>query len=670
MNEETPGKAAQAALSAPQAAPSTRLVFSALALVVLLAALDQTIVSTALPTIVGELGGIAHLSWIVTAYLLATTVVGPVYGKLGDLFGRKIVLQTAIVLFLAGSALCGMSQNLVELIAFRAVQGLGGGGLIVTALAVVGDIVAPRDRGRYQGIFGAMFGLATVIGPLIGGFFVDHLSWRWIFYINLPLGLVSLLVIGWAFAAPRRHANPAIDYLGAALLASALTAVVLATSLAGTVLTGWSLYALAGLSVLLLLGFLAVEARAREPILPLSLFRGRIFSVAGAVGFIVGVSLFGAVTLLPVYLQVVKGIDPSTAGLQLMPMMGGVFLASLVSGQVISRVGHYKLFPIFGTAAMTAALSLLATLDATTPAAIASAYMLMLGIGLGMVMQVLVLAVQNSVAYEHLGAATSGTILFRSIGGATGVALFGGIFALGLQSNLARDLPAGAVLPSATDPASIAALPELVRTAYVDAFATALQPVFRTAAALAACGFVLSFLLKEIPLRHSAAAEGVGDAFPMPRDATSLEELERIVAVLAEHENRWRLYARLAAMTKIDLDPQELWLLARLMERNPPFPLPVLAAELALDVPHLVPIAERLRTRGAASFDAHMCLGPTPKGQEMYRRVLAARRADLESLLAGWSPEKHPEVKAMLARLAASLVAEPPRLPPSPGPRT
>jgi len=670
MNEESPGKAVRAALSAPRAAPSTRLVFSALALVVLLAALDQTIVSTALPTIVGELGGIAHLSWIVTAYLLATTVVGPIYGKLGDLFGRKIVLQTAIVLFLAGSALCGMSQNLVELIAFRAVQGLGGGGLIVTALAVVGDIVAPRDRGRYQGVFGAMFGLATVIGPLIGGFFVDHLSWRWIFYINLPLGLVSLLVIGWAFVAPRRRASPAIDYLGAALLASALTAVVLATSLAGTVLTGWSLYALAGLSILLLLGFLAVEARAREPILPLSLFRGRIFSVAGAVGFIVGLSLFGAVTLLPVYLQVVKGIDPSTAGLQLMPMMGGVFIASLVSGHIISRVGHYKLFPIFGTAAMTAALSLLATLDATTPAAVASAYMLMLGIGLGMVMQVLVLAVQNSVAYEHLGAATSGTILFRSIGGATGVALFGGIFALGLQSNLARGLPAGAVLPSATDPASIAALPDLVRTAYVDAFAAALQPVFRTAAVFAACGFVLSFLLKEIPLRRSAAAEGVGDAFPMPRDATSLEELERIVAVLAEHENRWRLYARLAAITKIDLDPQEFWLLARLMERNPPFSLPVLAAELSLDVPHLVRIAERLRARGAASFDARMCLGATPKGQEMYRRILAARRADLESLLAGWSPEKHPEVKAMLARLAASLVAEPPRLPPSPDPRT
>ncbi len=402
---------------------SVRLIFAALMLVTLLASLDQTIVSTALPTIVGELGGLAHLSWIVTGYLLATTIVTPLYGKLGDLLGRKVVLQSAILLFLAGSALCGMSRSMLELIVFRAVQGLGGGGLMVTTMAAVGDIVTPRERGRYQGLFGAVFGVSTVIGPLIGGYFVEHLSWRWIFYINLPLGMVSVLVIGWTFRTPpaiRRRQS--IDLAGAALLAAFLTAVMLLTTLGGQSI-GWvSLWSgmLVACVVFGFAGFVLVERRAPEPILPLSLFGNRIFVVSGAVGFIVGLAMFGSVTYMPLYLQIVSGVSPARAGLELTPMMAGVLVTSIASGRIISQIGRYRMFPIAGTAVMTVGLALLSTLNAASATWLASVYMLVLGLGLGMVMQVLILAVQNAVDYRDLGVATSGANLFRSIGGSIG----------------------------------------------------------------------------------------------------------------------------------------------------------------------------------------------------------------------------------------------------------
>jgi EmrB/QacA subfamily drug resistance transporter len=302
-----------------------RLIFGALLLVLLLASLDQTIVATALPTIVGDLGGISMLSWIVTAYLLASTVVGPLYGKLGDLYGRKIVLQSAIVIFLVGSALCGISQTMTELIVFRAIQALGGGGLFVVTIAVVGDIIPPRDRGRYQGFFGAVFGVSTVIGPLLGGFFVDNLSWRWIFYVNVPIGLIALAVIATAFQTRPDQIKHSIDYLGATLLASGLAAIVLYTSLGGTTYAWGSeqMLALIAAGVVLLAAFVLVEARAAEPILPLEIFRNRIFTVTSAVGFVIGLALFGAVTYLPLCLQDVKGHSPTSSGLLITPMMVG-----------------------------------------------------------------------------------------------------------------------------------------------------------------------------------------------------------------------------------------------------------------------------------------------------------------------------------------------------------
>jgi EmrB/QacA subfamily drug resistance transporter len=485
---------------------SIRLTFGALMLVMLLASLDQTIVSTALPTIVGEFGGLAHLSWIVTAYLLATTIVTPLYGKLGDLFGRKIVLQSAILLFLAGSALCGLSRSMGELIAFRAVQGLGGGGLIVTAMAAIGDLFTPRERGRYQGIFGGVFGLSTVLGPLIGGFFVEHLSWRWIFYVNLPLGFVAVAIIGLAFAAPNHSRRPAVDAGGAVLLAATLTALIVLTSLGGHTFTWTSpqSFALAAITVGGLAGFAVAERIAVEPILPLKLFGNAVFAIACSVGFIVGLALFGSVTFMPMYLQVVKGVSPTVAGLALTPMMAGVLVTSITSGRIISRIGRYRPFPIAGTAIMTLGLALLATLRVSTSTWAACGFMLTLGLGLGLVMQVLVLAVQNAVDYRDLGVATSGTTLFRSIGGSVGVSLFGAIFAAALTAGLAGRLPAGAGLPSATAPAAIQALPAAVRAVYLDAFTAALRPVFGYAAAIAALAFALSWLLKDVPLRGPA----------------------------------------------------------------------------------------------------------------------------------------------------------------------
>ncbi len=648
---------------------TVRLVFGALMLVMLLASLDQTIVSTALPTIVGEFGGLEHLSWIVTAYLLATTIVTPLYGKLGDLFGRKIILQVAIVLFLAGSVLCGMSRSMGELIAFRAIQGLGGGGLMVTTMAAIGDIIPPRERGRYQGIFGGVFGLSTVIGPLIGGFFVEHLTWRWIFYINLPLGLVSLGVIAWVFQSPARQKRPRIDFAGAGLLAVVLTAIVLFTSLGGNTLA-WRSPTILGLiatTVVGLAAFLFVEHRNEQAILPLRLFGNRIFAVSCTIGFIVGLALFGSVTYMPMYLQVVKGASPSIAGMQLTPMMAGVLVTSITSGQLISRIGRYRIFPILGTLVMTIGLGLLATLGTDTNAWVASGYMLVLGLGLGMVMQVLVLAVQNSVDYRDLGVGTSGTTLFRSIGGAVGVSLFGAIFASTLASALSSHLPGAGRLPAATDPAAIRALPAALREVYLDAFTAALHPVFVAAAIIAGIGFLASWLLKEIPLKESAGADTVGESFAMPRDATSLSELEGILARLSSHQHRWNTYQRISERLGVALQPDEIWLLIQISrDRDVPAALDSLAASFSIEQSELDAIAGRLCAQGLASRG----IGPdgragllqaTNDGCDTYERIVEGFRQRLSQFVARWSPDEHAEVRSMLETLARDLVSDLPR---------
>ncbi len=485
-------------------------ILGALLLGMLLAALDQTIVATALPTIAGDLHGLSHLSWVVTAYLLASTASTPLWGKLGDQYGRKVFFQVAIAIFLVGSALSGLSGSMLALISFRALQGIGGGGLIVGAQAIVGDVVSPRERGRYQGLFGAVFGVTSVVGPLLGGFFVDNLSWRWVFYVNLPLGLLALVVTGLALPGRLRRVHHVIDYLGTTLLAAAATSLVLLTSLGGTTYR-WSSAPIIGLGVagaVLIAAFVVAERRAAEPVLPLGLFRNRIFTATSAIGFVVGFAMFGAITYLPQYMQVVRGVTPTTSGLELLPMMGGLLLTSIVSGQLISRYGRYKVFPVVGTALMAVGLWLLSMLGVHSTLADSSGAMFVFGVGLGAVMQVLVIAVQNAVSRSDLGTATSGATFFRSIGGSFGTAVFGAIFANVLSGNLARHLgrvhlPPGFSGTAGASPAALSSLPPAVHAGVIAGYASSIQTVFILAVPVALVAFGLTFLLREIPLQRS-----------------------------------------------------------------------------------------------------------------------------------------------------------------------
>jgi EmrB/QacA subfamily drug resistance transporter len=480
----------------------------------LLAALDQTIVSTALPTIVGDLGGVSHLSWVVTSYLLASTISTPLYGKLGDMYGRKWWFQFAIVIFLAGSALAGLSQSMTELVLFRALQGLGAGGLMVGAQAIIGDLVPPRDRGRYMGLMGSVFAFASVVGPLLGGFFVDALSWRWVFYVNLPIGVVALAVTATRLHLPSRERSKCpVDYLGAALLAGGTTALILLTTWGGNEYA-WTSGVIIGLGIagaLMLILFVFQERRAEEPVIPLRLFRSGPFSVTSGVAFLVGLAMFGALTFLPLFLQVVDGASPTGSGLLMLPLMAGLLTASIISGRLITRIGRYKVFPVIGGAIMTAGMLLLSLLDVDTARATSSAYMLVVGVGIGTLMPVLVLVAQNSAPPADIGAATSTATFFRSIGGSVGVAVFGAIFASRLGSEIAKLVPAEALGHFNShallgSPGAIKGLPASVRAPLLEAFSHSLHTVFLFGMALSAVAFLLTLALKEVPLRTGTAA--------------------------------------------------------------------------------------------------------------------------------------------------------------------
>ncbi|WP_410601116.1 MDR family MFS transporter [Amycolatopsis sp. lyj-90] len=641
-------------------------VFGAVVLGMLLAALDQTIVGTALPTIVGDLGGAGHLSWVITSYLLAETIMTVVVGKLGDLFGRKLMFQLSVIVFTVGSFFCGFADDMIWLIVARAVQGLGAGGLMVTATALVADVVPLRERGKYQGVLGSVFGVVTVLGPMLGGLFVDHLSWRWAFYVNVPIAAVVLIVAASAMPKVKAAAKPVIDYLGILLIGLAATGLTLVTSWGGTQYA-WDSPTIIGMaigSVILLVLFVFAEKRAKEPTLPMRLFRNPVFAVSAILSFVVGFAMLGALSYLPTYLQYVHGISATSSGVRMLPMVIALLVAGVFAGNVVGKTGRYKIFPIAGGVGLTLGLYLLSRLTPTSGFWEMSLYFAVLGLGIGLSMQVLVIVVQNTADYRDLGVATSGVTFLRSLGSSFGAAIFGTIYANQLAPNLAaagaeHPLPPGIDPKAVQVPNALHALPDSVSAPYVQAYSDSLHTVFLYAAPVGLVALVLAFFLKEVPLRDTsrAAAPDLGEGFAMPESGNGDQDLERVVGRLLAREGK-AASSGVLAKSGCELDNGGLWCLGqiRLRERrNKPTSLAVIGSRYGIPPEVFEAAFARLEFTGHLAFRSGEWV-TTAAGRAELEKLIRAWKSWLAERLLDWGLEGHEELDAALGRVANRIL--------------
>ncbi len=646
----------------------TNVVFVTIVLGMLLAALDQTIVSTALPTIVADLGGAGHMAWVVTAYLLAETVSTVLVGKFGDLFGRKIVFQLSAVVFVGGSVLAGAANGMMLLIVARAIQGIGGGGLMVTAMALIADVIPLRERGKYQGALGAVFGVTTVVGPTLGGLFTDHASWRWCFYVNVPVAIVMVVMAARTIPSVKAAVRPTIDYAGIVLVALGASGLVLGLEWGGNEYA-WGSGVIIGLfagSVVLLVAFVLVELRAEEPMLPMHLFRNPVFRICSVLSFIVGFAMLGAMTYLPTYLQFVDGVSATMSGVRTLPMVVGLLGTSVLSGIVVSRTGRYRIFPIVGTAVLGLGLYLMSTMGRGTGVWLESLYMFVLGLGIGLAMQVLTIAVQNTVSYHELGTATSGVTFFRTLGSSFGTAVFGTLYTSRLKPNLAAAFAAAPEVPPAAvqSPQGLRALPAAQAAPFIDAYADTINYVFQWVVPVAVVGFVVAWFLKEVPLRDSAraGASDMGEGFGAPDGGDADRQLERSLSQLMRRREK-PAGAQILADSGSALSEGDAWALGQIHWRNRlqgEVTLDELAKAYRMPAEVLAPAFAKVRAGGYAQLDGER-LALTPAGRVEIDRIAEAWRRWLDRYLDDWDisdPADRARLDRAVEAIAGRLLEE------------